>query len=144
MKYEYVVSACLAGRRCKYNGGSNPCDQVVRLVKEGKALPVCPESLSGLPCPREPSERIGDKFFSKSGKDITEEFCKGTNQALKISLESGARKAIVKSRSPSCGFGSIYDGSFSGKVTSGNGIWTESLIRNGFVIFTEENLPDNL
>ena len=144
MKYEYVVSACLAGRHCKYNGGSNPCAQAIRLVKEGKALPVCPESLSGLPCPREPSERSGGKFFSKSGKEITEEFCKGAEIALKISLESGAKKAIVKSRSPSCGLGSIYDGSFTGKLISGNGIWTESLLRNGFVIFTEENLPDNL
>lgn len=138
--YEYVVSACLAGLNCKYNGGNNACQAIVKLVREGKALPICPESLGGLPCPREPSERTGNEFFSYSGKNVTKEFERGATLALEQALRSGAKRAIVKSRSPSCGYREIYDGSFSGKLCNGNGLWTEYLLKNGFNIYTENDL----
>ena len=142
--YEYIVSACLAGKNCKYNGGNNACEAVISLVQQDRALAICPESLSGLPCPREPSERRGNEFVSRSGKNVTKEFEKGASLALKAALKSGAKKAVVKSRSPSCGYKKIYDGSFSGKLCNGNGLWTEHLLNNGFEIFTENDLPHDI
>lgn len=143
-KVEYIVSGCLAGLHCKYNGGSNPVAQVIRLCEEGKAIAVCPESLSGLPVPREPSEWKGNRVFSKSGKDVTDEFEAGSTKALELALKSPAKKAILKARSPSCGSGEIYDGSFSGKLCAGNGIFARKLIKEGFEIYTEDNLPPEL
>lgn len=143
MKPEYVVSACLAGFCCKYDGGSNPCAKVIELYKSGLALPVCPESLSGLPAPREPAEIVDDgRVLNKTGMDLSAVFERGAERALKKALEYGCHKAILKCRSPSCGFGQIYDGSFSGKLRTGNGKWADKLVANGFEIWTEENLPE--
>lgn len=141
-QYEYIVSACLAGHFCKYDGGSNPCDFVQKLVAKNVALPICPETLSGLPCPREPSEKRNGRYYSKSGKDLTDYFEKGGTLAMDAAIKSGACKAILKSRSPSCGYGKIYDGSFTGALCEGNGAWAEKLLKNGFEIFSEENLPE--
>lgn len=141
---EFVVSGCLAGLNCKYNGKSNPCDFVINLVKQGKAIPICPESLSGLKIPRLPCEQKDGNVVTKDGKDITMKVELGAEKALARALESGARKAIIKSRSPSCGYGTIYDGTFTDKLTSGNGVWTQKLIDAGFEIFSEENLPDSV
>ncbi len=141
---EYVVSGCLAGLKCKYNGGSNPCPQVIELVRTGKAIPICPESLSGLPVPRDPCEWQNDRLISREGADWTVQICAGAEKALARALESGACKAILKSRSPSCGYGKIYDGSFSGTLRKGNGIWARKLLEHGFQIYTEENLPESI
>lgn len=141
-KPEYVVSACLAGYKCRYDGESKPCQPVMELCKAGLALPVCPERLSGLPAPREPSEILPNgNVVSKSGMDLSAAFDRGAEKALQKALESGCRKAILKCRSPSCGFGEIYDGSFSGRLRAGNGKWTDRLLAHGFEIWTEENLP---
>lgn len=144
MENKYIASACLAGFKCRYDGSAKPCPAVVRLYNEGRIIPICPESLSGMKSPRPPAEWRGGRIYDKEGADKTEFFERGAEKALQKALASGCRKAIVKSRSPSCGYGRIYDGSFSGILAEGDGIWTRKLIENGFEIFTEESLPEEL
>ena len=114
----YIVSACLAGIKCRYDGKDNENNDIIKLVKEGKAIPVCPEVLGGLPIPRVPCEIIEDKsgklkVINKEGKDCTLEFLQGAQKALAIAEVVGADTAILKSKSPSCGCGKIYDGKTS-------------------------------
>ncbi len=137
----FIASACLAGLPCRYDGASKPCQTVMELYETGKILTVCPESLGGLKIPRLPCEQKGTRVMCKNGEDMTEAFYLGATKALEIALKSGCRRVIVKSRSPSCGYGQIYDGSFGHVLCAGNGICTNILLANGFEIFTEENLP---
>ncbi|MFH1364828.1 MAG: DUF523 domain-containing protein, partial [Candidatus Aenigmatarchaeota archaeon] len=109
-----LVSACLAGINCKYNGSSKPKEKIIEMVKNGEAIPVCPEQLGGLTTPRETAEQKNERVFTKDGKDVTTEFVKGANEGLKIAILAGCKEAILKARSPSCGSGKVYDGSFSG------------------------------
>lgn len=136
----FIVSACLAGIGCRYDGASKPCEYVIRLVAAGQAIPVCPEQLGGLPTPRLSAERIGEKVVRKDGVDVTREFERGTEEALKIARMVHATSAILKSRSPSCGCSKIYDGTFSGKLVDGNGTFTEACLQNGIQVKTEEDL----
>lgn len=138
----YVASACLAGFHCKYNGKSSPFRPIMELYKKGQIIPICPELLGGLSIPREPSEQRDGKVYSRTGKNVTVEFERGANLALHAALASGARIAIVKARSPACGYKKIYDGSFTGTVCEGNGFWIKKLLEVGFKIFTEEKFPD--
>ena len=108
-RIRYVVSGCLAGLACRYDGGSNPCAAVIRLVEEGRAIPACPESLAGLPVPRLPCELAEGSVLSRDGRDLTEDFLRGAQLALRTAQSRGCTAAILKSRSPSCGFGRIYD-----------------------------------
>jgi uncharacterized protein YbbK (DUF523 family) len=135
-----IVSACLAGVACRYDGKDNYCQKVVDLVKQGKAIPICPEQLGGLPTPRNAAERNGDKVIAKDGKDLTEQFQKGAREALKIAQLVGAKTAILKARSPSCGKDKIYDGTFSKALTDGNGIFAQICQENGIKVITEEEL----
>ncbi len=135
----YVVSACLAGIACRYDGNNNLCEPVVKLVKEGRALALCPEVLGGLTIPRIPCEIQGDLVLDAKGNDCTSQFIKGAEKALKLSLEAGCYKAILKSRSPSCGRDVIYDGTFSRNLVQGQGIFAKLLQENGFEILTEED-----
>lgn len=132
-----LVSACLAGFPCRYDGTSKTNEKIVQLVREGKAIPVCPEQLGGLTTPRLPSEIKNDRVFSSEGRDVTPEFEKGAAAVLQIAKEYGCTKAILKARSPSCGKGQIYDGTFSGKLVDGNGKTTELLLENGIEVITE-------
>ncbi|HPR16778.1 MAG TPA: DUF523 domain-containing protein [Candidatus Cloacimonadota bacterium] len=134
-----IVSACLAGVCCKYDGGHNQNEKVVELVKQGLAIPVCPEQLGGLSTPRDASEIIGERVLSIHKIDVTDKFAKGAAEALKLAQLTGCKKAILKQRSPSCGYGQIYDGTFSGTVKEGNGITAALLSKNGIEIFTEED-----
>ena len=147
----YVVSGCLAGLCCRYDGGSNPCAQVVKLVEAGLAVPVCPESLSGLPVPRPPCEQMlygpdkGEiRVLSRDGADVTAAFELGAERALSAALATGAREAILKARSPSCGVGEVYDGSFSHTLRPGDGLWAARLREAGFRLWTEDSLPPDL
>ncbi|MGE9984377.1 DUF523 domain-containing protein [Desulfovibrio sp. SGI.169] len=140
----YVVSGCLAGLACRYDGGSNPCAAVIRLVEEGRAVPVCPESLAGLSVPRLPCELAGGRVLSQDGRDLTESFLRGAQLALSAAQRCGCTAAILKSRSPSCGFGQIYDGTFSRRLCPGEGIWARLLREAGFALFSEERLPPGL
>ncbi len=135
-----IVSACLAGINCRYNGASRPNKKVIELVNSGKAIPVCPEQLAGLPTPRGPFEQCGGKVIDKKGKDFTQAFERGALAALKVAKKSGCTEAVLKARSLSCGVGKIYDGSFSGKLVDGDGIFTKLLKKEGINCITEEEL----
>ena len=135
-----LVSACLLGCACRYDGKSVKNDNVIKLGEDNILIPVCPEQLGGLPTPRTPSERIDGKVISRSGADVTEQYNKGAETALYIYNISEADFALLKARSPSCGRGIIYDGTFSGNFKKGNGVTAELFIKNGIEVFTEEEL----
>lgn len=141
MAKKYLVSACLAGIPCRFDGKAKPRPEVVELYRKGLARLVCPESLSGLPRPRQPCENKDGRFVTPDGVDVTAEIEKGAEKALRVAQESGCRTAILKSRSPSCGFGRIYDGSFTKTLRPGDGAFARKLIDAGFELFDEENLP---
>lgn len=143
-KIEFVVSACLAGFLCRYDGTGRPCAPVRRLVEEGRAIAVCPESLSGLECPRPPCEQSSGRVICLDGRDVTAQFMQGATRALEKAVASGCQRAIVKSRSPSCSRSGIYDGSFTGRLAPGMGIFAKMLVENGFELFDEESLPADL
>lgn len=134
-----LISACLWGADCKYSGGSNrlPDALLRRLREKYRLVPVCPETAGGLPIPRQPSERLGDKVVSKLGADVTGEFNKGGETALELSRRFGCKKALLKENSPSCGSGRIYDGSFTGTLTEGDGVAAEMLKAEGVTIYGE-------
>ena len=144
----YLISACLCGVNCKYNGKNNLNNRCLELLREEKAILVCPEQLGGLSTPREPAEWIGNtrevlegidgKIISISGKDVTEEFLKGAKETLKIAKAIGAKKAILKEGSPSCGCNFIYDGSFSGNKIRGKGLTAYMLEREGIKVISEK------
>lgn len=138
----YVVSACLAGHACRYDGGSNACEIVMQLVRRGEALALCPEALAGLPVPRLPCEILGDKVMSKDGRDMSEEFARGAQSALAAALAGGCTVAILKSRSPSCGIKGIYDGTFSKTLTQGMGLWAQALAAHGLKLYSEEEVTE--
>lgn len=141
MKEEKIlVSACLAGVNCKYSGGNNENSKIIELIKNGNAILVCPEQLGGLATPRTPAERMKNKVITKEGKDVTNEYGKGAEEVLKIAKKFNIRKAILKSRSPSCGKGKVYDGTFSHSLTDRDGVTAELLRKNGIEVITEEDL----
>lgn len=138
----YLISACLAGINCRYDGKNSENEVISELVKQGKAVLVCPEQLAGLPTPRTCCEIVTlnenqIKVMSKDGKDLTKEFMVGAEETLVIALQNGIKKAILKAKSPSCGCGQIYDGSFSGKLIKGNGLTADLLLKNGIEVITE-------
>ena len=141
----YIIRSCLLGHNCKYNGGNNRCQEVIDFCAEKKYITVCPESAAKLPCPRPPAERIGDKVINDRGKDVTAAFEKGAQLSLgtctTLAWFSGEtlEGAILKANSPSCGCGKIYDGTFSGTLTDGNGVFTELLINEGIPVITEKD-----
>lgn len=140
----YLVSACLVGVNCRYNGKSTLSEHLVKLFEAGKVIPVCPEVLGQLPIPRQPAEIIREqdgsiRVISKSGKDVTKEFLDGAIKTLEICRNAGIEVAILQSRSPSCGYGKTYDGSFSGNLIEGNGLAADLLAQNGIKIYNEDN-----
>ena len=137
----YVVSACLAGLPCRYDGRTNFKPDVAELVASGLAVPVCPEEMGGLPTPRTPSERLNGRVVAADGYDVTAEFLAGAEAALYVAEEYGCDAAILKARSPSCGCGRIYDGTFSRTLIEGNGVFAEMLLKKNFEVFTEETWP---
>lgn len=145
-----LVSACLAGCACRYDGGANPTSKVAELVAQGRAIQVCPEEDGGLPTPRPPAEIVGGdgndvldgraKVMTTGGVDVTEAYIAGARRALEAAQAAGATKAIVKSGSPSCGKGVIYDGTFSRTRTEGDGVTTALLQRHGIEVVTERDI----
>ncbi len=135
-----LCSACLLGVKCRYNGESALNRKVVALLRSEVLIPVCPEQLGGLPTPREPAEIVGNKVFTISGKDVTKNFIRGARETLKIAKLFNISEAILKQGSPSCGFGRVYDGTFSGKTRKGEGITAALLQKHGIKIVTEEDL----
>ena len=137
-----LVSACLLGVNCKYSGGNNLCSGLDALRDRFILIPVCPEQLGGLPTPRPPAECQGQRVISQQGTDVTEQYRRGAEETLKIGWALGCRMAILKSRSPSCGNGTIYDGSFTGTKIAGDGITAKLLKQKGFQVFSEEALSE--
>jgi len=140
----YIVSACLAGVACRYDGGTTPHPVVQAMVERGEALPVCPEVLGGLSVPRDACERRGEAVLTASGRDCTPAFLEGARQALELARAHGCCAAILKSRSPSCGVGRIYDGSFEHRLVDGDGVFAALLRREGWPLCSEEDLPNAL
>ncbi|WP_294358114.1 DUF523 domain-containing protein [uncultured Clostridium sp.] len=136
-----LVSMCLCGVNCKYSGGNNYDETVLKIVNEGDAIPVCPEIMGGLDTPRVPHEIVGGdgfdvlegraKVISKDGDDNTVAFIAGAEKVLEIAKKLNVKEVIFKSKSPSCGNGKIYDGSFSGTLIDGVGVTTALMIKNG-------------
>lgn len=134
-----LVSACLLGVRCRYRGDTCPGEGIKGLADRFGLIPVCPEQLGGLPTPRPPAEIRGGHVVTASGSDVTKAYQKGAQEALNLAKLFGCRYAVLKSRSPSCGAGQIYDGTFSGTLTRGNGATAELLQQAGITVLNEEN-----
>lgn len=135
-----LVSACLLGENCKYSGGNNLAEGLAEaLAAAGFAIvPVCPECMGGLPTPRVPAERLGDRVLNKVGEDVTAQFMAGAQVALEKAMAHGCKAAILKKNSPSCGCGTIYDGTFTGTLTAGDGVTAELLKEQNVSIYNEE------
>jgi uncharacterized protein YbbK (DUF523 family) len=144
MKIEYVVSACLAGCKCRYDGKDNLCPKVKQLVEEGRAVTVCPEVMGGMTTPRIPSERKDGKIVNSIGEDNTSYFIKGVEKSIEIVKEHNIKKAILKAKSPSCGNKYIYDGTFSKTLIEGKGLLAEKLSEIGVEIYDEGDDLDAL
>ena len=143
---QLVVSACLLGRDCRYDGGHKRCDEVCRLAERirlrgGVVLTVCPEMAAGLPVPRPPAERRGSRVLLNDGTDVTESFCEGARHVMtEVSNAGGAPLAVLKAKSPSCGVNLIYDGSYTGSLTRGSGVFAEYLEQEGTCMATENTV----
>lgn len=140
---KYIISSCVAGVNCKYNGGNNLNEVAKWLVDEGLAILACPEELGGLPTPRVPAEIIEDKVISKEGVDVTLEYLTGAQKTLQIAKENNIAIAILQKRSPSCGVHQIYDGTHSGILISGKGKTTELLEKHGIQVITIDEYIKN-
>ena len=140
-----LISACLLGVECKYSGGSNalPEETIEKLRTRYRLIPVCPETAGGLPTPRDPSERLGERVVSCRGADVTAQYKKGAEAALTLARRYGCTTALMKEHSPSCGSGLIYDGSFSGKLVKGDGCAAE-LLKAAGVSVVGENVTELL
>jgi len=143
-----IVSACLCGINCKYNGGNNLNPYFLQLLSEGEIIPVCPEQLGGLPTPRTACELAGGTgkdiieghalAFNRDGIDVTDDLIRGAQETLSIAINAGVDGAILQSRSPSCGKGIIYDGTFTGKMIKGDGVTSAMLKQHGFPVWNEQ------
>ena len=139
-----LVSACLLGCACRYDGESKPHPLAKQLAAQGLAVPVCPEQLGGLPTPREPSEQRDGRVVSAAGADVTAQYRRGAEETLRLARLYGCAAAVLKERSPSCGSGQIYDGSFTGTLTTGWGTAAALLRDNGIRVVGESGLADLL
>jgi uncharacterized protein YbbK (DUF523 family) len=139
-----IVSACLAGVNCRYNGKNHEDARIVQLVKEGKALPICPEQLGGLQTPRNPAEikketKDVTRVITKNGENVTEQFAIGAKETLRLCKLYNCKVAILKSLSPSCGSNQIYDGTFKKVIVEGDGLTARLLKENGIIVLTEND-----
>lgn len=132
-----IVSACLMGVHCRYNGKGEWDEGVCALMKQHQLIPVCPELFGGLETPREPAEISAGRVITCNGADVTGQYQRGAQEVLALAKRMGCRTAILKQRSPSCGKGRIYDGSFSGKLIDGDGVTAALLEAHGISVFGE-------
>lgn len=140
----YLISACLCGVCCRYDGSASGSERFAHLAANGLALPVCPELLGGLPVPRPPCELRGGRIFTRDGEDRTTAFLHGARQTLELALSHRVWYAIFKERSPSCGCAMVFDGSFTGLLVPGQGVTTALLRHNGITVMSEETAPEHL
>ena len=144
MKEKLLVSACLLGENCKYSGGNNYSPAVEALKEKFDVIPVCPEQMGGLPTPRIPAERVGEKVLTREGADVTAEYRKGAEDALAIAQANGVKFAVLQERSPSCGSECVYDGTFSGKLIPGQGVTAQLLEENGIKVYSSGRIAEFL
>lgn len=137
-----AVSSCLLGIPCKYNGQSNKNEEILKLQEKFELIPICPEVLGGLPIPRIPAEIIGTNVINQVGVDVTINYKLGAQKALQIIKDNNISIVILKSKSPSCGLGQVYDGTFTHTLIEGNGIAAELFIKNNIKVYTENNFLD--
>ena len=135
-----LISACLTGSNCKYNGGNNLNPKIDSLLEKYDLIPFCPEEEGGLLTPRNPSEIKGDKVYMDNGHDVTDNFNKGAKKALMLCLYLKIKIAVLKERSPSCGTHQIHDGSFSNTLIEGMGITAKLLKENGIKVYSEDEI----
>ena len=135
-----IVSACLLGENCKYNGGNNRCQKVIDFMKDHEVIPVCPEQMGGLSTPRLPAEISNGKVVNTEGVSVDAEFRTGAEAALEIALEEGAKQAILQPRSPSCGCKQVYDGTFSKTLIPGKGVFAQMLADHGIELLEPNDL----
>lgn len=141
MKEKVLVSACLVGENCKYNGKNNKNDKIIEFLKDKEVILVCPEVMGGLSTPRLKSEIVlnGRQVINEKGEDVTRCFVKGAEKALEKALENNVKIAILKQKSPSCGYKKIYDGKFDGTIVEGSGIFARKLEEYKINILTEDD-----
>lgn len=144
----YIVSGCLLGDNCKYNGKNNFNLYVADFLKDKKYIKVCPEVAGGLPTPRIPAEIRENQVVNREGEDVTEQFVSGAEKSMAECIKSSElfsekiQGAILKAKSPSCGKGQIYDGTFRGRLVIGNGVFAQMLIKSGITVFTESDIEN--
>ncbi|MGM9661562.1 MAG: DUF523 domain-containing protein [Oscillospiraceae bacterium] len=143
-KETLLISACLMGVCCRYDGGGKELPELPQLMRRYSLVPVCGEVLGGLPTPRVPAERVGERVLDRDGRDVTEAFRRGAAEAVRLAKLYGAKKALLKERSPSCGSGSIYDGSFTGALRQGWGVTAEALRQSGVTVLGESRIGELL
>lgn len=145
-KERVLVSACLLGENCKYNGGNNKTNAIIEFLKDKEVFPVCPEVFGGLPTPRLKNEIVLSNnqriVINENKEDVSEYFIKGALISLKKALDNGITLAILKQKSPSCGYKKIYNGNFDGTIIEGNGIFTDILLKHNIKVLTEEDFKE--
>ena len=139
-----IISACLLGTACRYDGTSKPAAGIIKLKDKYNLIPVCPEIMGGLPTPRTPCEIKNGCVFSRDGFDRTAQYLKGADEVLRLARFFGCEAALLKERSPACGSGKIYDGSFSGTLTDGDGICAALLKKHGITVYGESRIDELL
>ena len=139
-----LISACLTGAACRYDGGSGCLPELPALMERYDLVPVCGECMGGLPTPRPAAERVGERVLNRAGTDVTAEFLRGAERVLEQAERYGCRTALLKERSPSCGSGRIYDGTFSGTLTDGWGVTAERLREHGVRVLGESRAAELL
>ena len=143
MKKNIIVSACLLGESCRYDGKSKPCERVIALGATYNLIPVCPEVMGGLPTPRVPSEICGERVLMKDGHDVTENYNRGAQTALEIARNNACTVAILKEKSPSGGSGLIHNGLFDGGLVEGDGITAQLLKKEGIRVLGENEITED-
>lgn len=139
-KENILISACFLGTNCRYDGRTVELSSLDQLKKKYNLIPICPEIIGGLETPRKPAEIRNNKVINSLGQDVTNNFEIGAREALKLAKLNKCRYAILKERSPSCGYGKIYDGTFSGTLIGGNGVTAELLAQNGIIVLGESQI----
>ena len=137
-----MISACLAGENCKYNGGNNRNEKVLQLMAEHDVILVCPEQMGGLPTPRVPSELRNGVVTTRDGRIVDREFRDGAAKCLEIARQEQPDLIVLQPRSPSCGVKQRYDGSFTGTLVEGSGVTAQLLMENGFRCVDVEDLRE--
>lgn len=137
-----AVSACLLGEPVRYDGGSKPCAEVIELAKKNQVCPVCPERAAGLSCPRPPAEQVGEHVLLKGGTDVTRAFADGARAECAAAQRAEVPLAVLKAKSPSCGVGLVYDGTYTGTLTAGMGVCARLLAKEGICVVTEDTVKN--